>query len=263
MRLIDIGVNLANRQFQRDLDDVLARARAAGVERFVITGTSLDVSRSARALAGRLDGAWSTAGVHPHDAAGWNVDVAAEIAELGLSEQVVAIGECGLDFWRNYSEPAQQRVAFEAQLELAASTGLPLFLHQRDAHDEFLSMLKNAWPSLTGGAVVHCFTEGPRIAADYLELGCSLGVTGWVCDERRGGDLRDSVPMIPADRLLIETDAPYLMPRTITPKPEGRRNEPMHLAWVLREVAALRGEAAEVTAEAAWSASSAAFGLSD
>ena len=175
--------------------------------------------------------------------------------------RVVAVGECGLDFNRNYSGREAQIAAFEAQLGLAAHSGLPVFLHQRDAHAEFLAVLRNAWPSLGAGAVVHCFTDGPAEAEDYLELGCHLGITGWVCDERRGEALREAVPRIPGDRLMLETDAPYLLPRTIRPRPKSRRCEPEHLPWVLREVASLRGEEPTATAEAARRTTESFFGL--
>lgn len=261
MELIDIGANLASKQFKSDLDGVIERGREAGVARMIVTGTSQSVSEEAEALASQHDGLWSTAGVHPHDASGFTAATREALAKLSSRPTVVAIGECGLDFNRNYSPRDAQIAAFDAQLQLAAETDLPLFLHQRDAHKEFLAMLKNAWPSLSAGAIVHCFTDGPDEAADYLELGCSLGVTGWVCDERRGDALRAAVKTIPADKLLLETDAPYLLPRTIQPKPTTRRNEPMHLPWVVREVASLRGEAPELVAENAWRATCSAFNL--
>ena len=261
MRLVDIGANLVSRQFISDREAVLDRARAAGVERMIVTGTRLDVSEDAVALAEASDGLWATAGVHPHHASEWDSQVSVRIEELCARDAVVAVGECGLDFNRNYSPQVDQRRAFEAHLEIAARAGLPVFLHQRDAHAEFLATLRNAWGSLGGGAVVHCFTEGPEEANDYLELGCHLGVTGWVCDERRGGALRDAVREMPAERMLLETDAPYLLPRTIQPKPATRRNEPMHLPWVVREIAAIRGEDANDIAAKSWETTHAFFAL--
>ncbi|MEM1448300.1 MAG: TatD family hydrolase [Planctomycetota bacterium] len=261
MRLVDIGVNLVSRQFESDRPAVVERAREHGVERMVLTGTTLEVSRAAAALAAADAGAWSTAGVHPHHASEWDDATGEAIEALCARDEVVAVGECGLDFNRNYSPREDQLRAFEAQLEIASRVGLPVFVHQRDAHAELLAMLRSAWPDLARGAVVHCFTEGPDEAADYLELGCALGVTGWVCDERRGGALRDAVPAIPAERLMLETDAPYLLPRTIEPKPETRRNEPMHLPWVLREVAKLRGEEPAAVATSAWTTTNSFFGL--
>lgn len=260
-RWIDIGANLTSNQFRSDLSEVMTRARAEGVARMVVTGTDAEGTREALALAREHDGLWSTAGVHPHHASDVDGAVLEQLAEAAAADEVVAIGECGLDFNRNYSPREDQIAAFEAQLELGARNGLPLFLHQRDAHDTFLSILKNAWPGLNGGAVVHCFTEGPDQAADYLELGCHIGVTGWVCDERRGDALRAAVPMIPAERLMLETDAPYLLPRTIKPRPQTRRNEPMHMHWVGRAVAELRGESLQQVASRAWDTTSSFFGL--
>ena len=131
---------------------------------------------------------------------------------------VVAAGECGLDYFRNFSPPAEQRRAFELQLGLAARLDKPLFLHQRDARADFLAMLR-AHPGVAARAVLHCFTEGPDMLEECLALGLSIGVTGWICDERRGEALREAAPRIPADRLMLETDAPYLLPRTLRPKP--------------------------------------------
>jgi len=261
MRLTDIGANLASNQFKGDRDGVLARAREAGVERLVITGSDVEGAHDAADLADADDGMWSTAGVHPHNAKDLDADGLARIRALCDRPKVVAVGECGLDYNRDYSPRPVQRRAFEDQLHVAAETGLPLFLHQRDAHDDFFDILRAAWPDLGGGAVVHCFTAGPAEAEEYLELGCHLGITGWVCDERRGDALREAVPRIPAERLMVETDAPYLLPRTIRPRPSTRRNEPMHLPWVVREVAELRGEDAEAVARAAWDTSARFFGL--
>lgn len=260
-RWIDIGANLTSNQFRRDLDEVVARATDAGVARMIVTGTDAASSREALELSGRNEGFWSTAGVHPHHAHELTEEALADLGELLLADRVVAVGECGLDFNRNYSPREDQIAAFEAQLALGVRTGLPMFLHQRDAHDVFLGMLRDAWPDLRGGAVVHCFTEGPAEAEDYLELGCHLGITGWVCDERRGDALRAAVPKIPADRLMLETDAPYLLPRTIEPRPATRRNEPMHMHWVGRTVAELRAESIEETAARAWTTTCAFFGI--
>lgn len=158
-----------------------------------------------------------------------------------MQTQVAAVGECGLDYFRNFSPRASQIAAFRAQLELAAQVGKPVFLHERDAHEDFLSILREYRPRLVG-AVAHCFTGDLPQARAYQDLGLHIGITGWICDERRGLHLRDVVRAIPADRLLIETDAPYLLPRDLSPKPRSRRNEPMYLPQVLRAVAAARGE---------------------
>jgi TatD DNase family protein len=238
--LIDIGSNLTHESFAADREQVMARATQAGVTRQIVTGADLASSRAAAALA-EADPArlYSTAGVHPHHALGFDAGDRAAWLALLRHPQVVAVGECGLDYFRNFSPPAAQRSAFVAQLEIAAAVGKPVFLHQRDSHADFLAILKEFRGSLTG-AVAHCFTGDARQLGDYLELGLSIGVTGWVCDERRGAQLRQAVPHIPADRLMLETDAPYLLPRDLRPSPRTRRNEPCHLVHIAHAVAEIR-----------------------
>ena len=246
--LIDIGANLTHASFDPDRDAVIEAAVAAGVVAQVITGADLAGSRAAAELAQRRPNMlWSTAGVHPHHAAQCGLDDEDAFDALLRLPQVVAVGECGLDYFRNYSPRAEQLRSFERQLHRAVRSAKPVFLHQRDAHADFLAVLRDFAPRLSGG-VAHCFTEGPAELEAYLALGLSIGVTGWVCDERRGQRLRDSVPRIPADRLMIETDAPYLLPRDLSPKPASRRNEPRFLPQVARAVARLRGESYEAVA---------------
>ncbi len=218
--LIDIGSNLTHASFAEDRDAVMARALQAGVRRQIVTGADLASSTQAAALAaahpGRL---WSTAGVHPHHAQSFALWQRGELMDLLSKDSVVAVGECGLDYFRNLSPPAAQRAAFIAQLEIAAQVRKPVFLHQRDAHGDFAAILQDFDGQLEGG-VAHCFTGGEAQLEEYLKLGLHIGVTGWACDERRGLELRSSVPRIPVDRLLIETDAPYLLPRDLSPLPE-------------------------------------------
>jgi TatD DNase family protein len=259
--VIDIGANLTHDSFDADRDAVLARAADAGVRRIIVTGTSVTSSAQAAALCeARPETLFATAGVHPHHAADYDEHTSAALRSLLGGAAFVAVGECGLDFFRDYSPRAAQRRAFEAQLGIAADVRKPVFLHQRDAHDEFIAMLTPVRQRLVGG-VAHCFTGGPRELAAYLELDLYVGVTGWVCDERRGTDLREAVPAIPLDRLLIETDAPYLLPRDLTPKPHSRRNEPQFLIHVLERVAALRGEPVEAVAAATTANAERLFGL--
>jgi TatD DNase family protein len=242
MELVDIGANLAHDSFDADRDAVLARAREAGVTRIVVTGSSLESSHKALALAREHPGAlYATAGLHPHHASEYSADHAVVFSELAQHPEVVALGECGLDYFRNYSPHADQVRAFTAQLALAAEARKPVFLHQRDAHAAFLPILKEFRPQLVD-AVVHCFTDTPAALEDYLSLGCHIGITGWICDERRGLGLREAARLIPDDRLLIETDAPYLLPRT-APRSAGRRNEPTYLPYVVRALAEARGQA--------------------
>jgi len=259
--LIDIGANLTHDSFDADRDAVLARAKAAGVGRIIVTGTSVTSSVQAAALcATQPNRLFATAGVHPHHASDFDAHTATALRPLLANPHVVAVGECGLDFFRDYSPRAAQRRAFAAQLELAADVGKPVFLHQRDSHDEFVAMLEPRVASLVGG-VAHCFTGGPTELDAYLDLGLYIGVTGWVCDERRGADLRAAVPRIPLDRLLIETDAPYLLPRDLPAKPQGRRNEPQYLTHVLERVATLVGQPAETIARETTANAERLFGL--
>ena len=240
MSLIDIGANLAHDSFDPDRAAVLARAREAGVVHIVVTGSSADSSRRALELARTHAGLSATAGLHPHHAAEYSPEHEALFRDLATQPGVVALGECGLDYFRDYAPRAQQRRAFSAQLALAVELGKPVFLHQRDAHADFLPMLKEFRASLED-AVVHCFTDTEAALQDYLALDCHIGITGWICDERRGLALREAAKRIPDDRLLVETDAPYLLPRT-APRVAHRRNEPMYLPWVARALAEVRGQ---------------------
>lgn len=235
--LIDIGANLTHDSFDTDRGAVLERAAAAGVGRLIVTGTSVTNSAQAVELCATHPGVlFATAGVHPHHAREFDAHTSGALRALLANPAVVAVGECGLDFFRDFSPRTDQLNAFAAQLELAAEIGKPVFLHQRDAHAAFLDVLTPLRSRLVGG-VAHCFTEGPEELAAYLDLELHIGVTGWVCDERRGARLREALPHIPLDRLLIETDAPYLVPRDLVPQPRGRRNEPAFLAHILERVA--------------------------
>lgn len=261
MPLIDVGANLTHESFARDLDAVLARAREHGVTRMVVTGASRDGSEAALALARKHPTAlFATAGVHPHHAIHYDDATDDCMRDLLTDDAVVAVGETGLDYHRNYSPRAEQIAAFERQLRIAADCGKPLFLHQRDAHADFLACL-DAMRGAIGKVVVHCFTADQAELEHYLERDFHIGITGWICDERRGHHLRDIVGLIPADRLMIETDAPYLLPRDLAVKPAHRRNEPMYLAHVCAAVAAARSESVEVTAATTTATAQAFFGL--
>jgi TatD DNase family protein len=242
MDLIDIGANLTHESFHQDLDAVLDRATAHGVGRMIITGASREGSEQALALARRGAGRlFATAGVHPHHAVDYDDATDAMIRRLAAEPEVRAVGETGLDYNRNFSPREIQRQVFEKQLVIAAELGMPVFLHQRDAHEDFIAILRKYRDRLPA-AVVHCFTDTGEALRDYLALDCHIGITGWICDERRGAHLRELVKEIPAKRLMLETDAPYLLPRTIRPAPKDRRNEPMYLGHIRDEVARDRGE---------------------
>ncbi|MEP7313758.1 MAG: TatD family hydrolase [Pseudomonadota bacterium] len=261
MELIDVGVNLTHESFAADLPQVLERARAAGVGRMIVTGTSIAATQAALDLHSlhpqRL---FATAGIHPHHAADLDAATLAQLTELAKQPGVVAIGECGLDYFRNYSPRAAQLQAFRQQLELGVATGLPVFLHQRDAHEDFIAVLRDYRPQLRDG-IAHCFTGNERELQDCLSLDLAIGITGWICDERRGEHLKQLVGSIPAQRLMLETDSPYLLPRTLRPKPANRRNEPAWLAEVARTVALARGESIDALATSSNEAATAFFRL--
>jgi TatD DNase family protein len=250
MHLVDIGANLTHPAFRDDLDAVLGRARQAGVTQIIVTGTTVQESQAALALAvSHPDALHATAGVHPHHARECGPDTIAQLRELAKNPRLVAIGECGLDFNRNYSPHPDQEKWFAAQLELGLSLNKPLFLHSRDAHPRFAAILKE---HKVKKAVAHCFTGEREELKAYLDLDLYIGITGWICDERRGRHLVDLVREIPRERLLLETDSPYLTPRDLKPQPKARRNEPAFLAHILKAVARAVGRPAEqVAAETA------------
>lgn len=252
MSLVDIAGNLTNKAFREDLPDVLARAAAAGVSGIVVAGVSTSTSRRGWEMTRdhvtpglRLV---STAGFHPHHASEASREGLLEIADLARRKEVVAVGECGLDYNRNFSPPDAQRRAFEAQLEIAVELKKPVYLHERDAHEDFVRILSRWRPKLTAG-VVHCFTGTRAYLEKYLELDLHIGITGWICDERRGRHLEELVRLVPRGRLMVETDCPYILPRDMRPRPHGNRNEPAFVAHVAKTVAHHRREpAAELAA---------------
>jgi len=247
--LIDIGANLTHDSFEKDLGDVIARAKAAGVQRMIVTGSSIEGSRRAIELASQYRGdLFATAGIHPHHADEFSAESVSQIEKL--VDQAVAVGECGLDFFRDFCPRDKQLEAFEGQLRIAAESGKPVFLHQRDAHEPLTALLKEYLPAISGG-VAHCFTGNKAELTDYLDMGLYIGVTGWICDERRSNDLRQALAYLPLERILLETDAPYLLPRDLEAKPANRRNEPSLLPHILEVTAHYMGKSAVTIAEAA------------
>ncbi|NHI00992.1 3'-5' ssDNA/RNA exonuclease TatD [Oceanimonas sp. MB9] len=261
--MIDIGVNLTSSQFDKDREAVLERAQAAGVNALVLTGTNLAESRAVAELAAAHPGlCYATAGVHPHEASTFDDATLSELCELAALPQVVAVGECGLDFNRDFSPRAQQEAAFEAQLALAAELQQPVFMHCRDAHERFMAILA-PWRDRLPAAVLHCFTGSENELKDCLALDLHIGITGWICDERRGSELQRLVALIPAERLMIETDSPYLIPRDLSPRPASRRNEPAYLPHIAGRIAACRGEHAAGLIAATTATSRAFFQLQE
>tara|TARA_B110000091_G_scaffold2422_1_gene2232 strand:+ start:307 stop:1095 length:789 start_codon:yes stop_codon:yes gene_type:complete len=244
--VIDIGVNFTNKRFDKDRSDIIQRAKKNKVSGFLVTGTNIEESKKALDLCQQFPNYLNcTAGVHPHDADHVSANYLEEITELARHHQVKAIGECGLDFNRNFSAPEQQLQVFQQQIDLAVVLKLPLFLHQREAFEPWLELLKPALGKVPA-MVSHCFTGNKKELERCLAADMYIGITGWLCDERRGQELRDIIKYIPLNRLMIETDAPYLTPRNIRPKPKSSRNEPSYLPYVVQTYAELTGLSSEI-----------------
>lgn len=235
--MIDIGANLTHDSFDKDRAEVIHNAQMVGVETFIITGSDVSCSNKAKLLAHEFaDCCYATAGIHPHHASEFNGETQDQLQALLTDEKVVAVGETGLDYFRDFSPREAQIFSFEQHIQLAIENDMPLFLHQREAHADFGPILKAHRDALSD-VVVHCFTDNEKALFDYLDLDCYIGITGWICDERRGKHLIDLVKNIPNNRLMIETDAPYLIPRNLVPKPKSRRNEPKHLPHIAAFIA--------------------------
>lgn len=239
--LIDIGLNLASGRFQRDWESVVVQAQAAGVERFILTGTSVSVSEQVARQAAKLgpQTAYFTAGVHPHRAEEWDEKTEQRLRTLLALPAAVAVGEAGLDYNRDIAPRAVQRKIFEHQVQLACELQKPLFLHERDAAEDLLAIL-DAHKKQLPACLVHCFTGGAAQAKAYIDRGFYLGVTGWVGQSSRNAELLRAMPVIPANRLMLETDAPYLTPPGYRPTQPGR-NEPAAMVLVAELAAKARG----------------------
>lgn len=240
--MFDVGVNLFNAQFDLDRQEVIARAKAAGVDAMLLISTDLNEARQHQLESTLHHHFYCTAGVHPHYAASVAVDYLQQLDTLLEHDRVVAVGECGLDFNRDFSPREIQIKVFEQQLRLAKSKEKALYLHERDAFETQLALLKEY--QIQRG-VAHCFTGDSQQMCAYLDLGLYIGITGWLCDERRHSQLVQALNYLPLDRLLIETDAPYLLPRTLHQKPKNRRNEPMYLPEIASCIAKFTGESVE------------------
>jgi TatD DNase family protein len=260
MQLVDIGANLTHAAFREDVSQVIARAHEHGVTRIIVTGTSVAESQAALELASLHENLFATAGIHPHHARECDSETIPALRGLAKHPRVVAIGECGLDFNRNYSPHPDQEKWFIAQLELGIELDMPLFMHSRDAFPRFSEILKSHRPAR---AVAHCFTGNKEELHAYLDLGLYIGITGWICDERRGAHLLELVRDIPRERLLLETDSPYLTPRDLHPQPKARRNEPAFLPHILRTVARALGRPPEEIAAETTRNATEFFGLNE
>ena len=238
-KLFDIGANLTHKSFENDFEEVIKRSFLNGVNNICITGCDLTDSRRALSLAKKFpNNLISTCGIHPHYADSFSEKSKKEIQEICNDSLVKAIGETGLDFNRNYSDKKNQIKSFLTHIKLANSLNLPMFLHQRDAHEDFIDCLNKETPRTK--CVVHCFTGEKKELFNYLDRDFYIGLTGWICDPKRGSHLEELIPLIPLDRLLIETDSPYLLPKNL--KVKGKRNEPAFLNEILKKVVSERKE---------------------
>ncbi|MCL1142138.1 TatD family hydrolase [Shewanella gaetbuli] len=239
-RHIDIAVNLLSANLIDNASEIISQAAAEQVSPLIVIGSELTESRQAVSLCQQYaQQLYCTVGVHPHYARLWTDSSAETIRQLVKDNSVVAIGECGLDYNRDFSPRDQQRLAFEAQLQLACELNLPIYMHCRDAHTDFIQLV-NQYKDQLPKAVLHCFTGDKQALDECLAAGLYIGITGWVCDERRGQELAELVKYIPNDRIMVETDAPYLLPRSMRPKPKSSKNLPQYLPYIVQSIATLR-----------------------
>lgn len=238
-KLFDIGANLTHESFSSDLSTIINESISNNIEKISVTGCNVEDSLKALSIAEMYpNNLISTCGIHPHYADSFNDSSEIEIKEIASNSLVKAIGETGLDFNRNYSKKENQINSFLEHIKIANELNLPMFLHQRDSHKEFMTCLKDIYPETN--CVVHCFTGSEEELDAYLSLDFYIGITGWICDEKRGSHLKEFISKIPLDKLLIETDSPYLLPKNI--KIKGRRNKPLFLKEVFSKVSSIRNE---------------------
>ncbi|MDW7652229.1 MAG: TatD family hydrolase [Bacillota bacterium] len=243
MNLIDTHAHLNDARFAEDIDDVLSRARDAGVMAIVNVGFDLESSRGAIELSRERPFLYAAAGIHPHDAKTVTDESLAELRQLAGNTKVVALGEVGLDYYYNHSSRETQQEAFRVQIGLAREFSLPLIVHDRDAHQDVLAILQQEGADSVGG-VMHCFSGGIALAREFLDLGFFISLAGPVTF-KNAGELPEVARYVPLDRLLVETDSPYLAP---VPR-RGRRNEPAYVVMVAEKIAEIRGENPERIAE--------------
>lgn len=240
LQWFDAGVNLFSNQFDADRPQLVLQAQQAGVCGQLLISSDLAETILNIDFASNWPGLYCTAGVHPHQAAAVGPDWQQQLQQQLQQPGVVAIGECGLDFDRMFSPKQQQIAVFCGQLTLARQLHKAVYLHERAAFDTQLQLLQDHQIS---HGIAHCFTGNRQQMQQYLDAGLYIGITGWLCDERRGSELQDALRYLPLDRLILETDAPYLLPRTLTVKPKPRRNEPAFLPAIASAVAAIGGYA--------------------
>ncbi|NKF51262.1 hydrolase TatD [Shewanella sp. WXL01] len=260
---IDIAVNILSPQLANHIDSVISDAANVGVSPLIVIGSDIDESIESQRLCSAHPGKlFSTAGVHPHHAKDWDQHSRQSIITLAAKPEVVAIGECGLDYNRDFSPRDLQRDVFAKQLEIACELNMPVLMHCREAHDDFIDILKDYRPELPR-ALLHCFTGTQVELEACLQQDLYIGITGWICDERRGQELAQLVPLIPNNRLMAETDSPYLLPRSMRPKPKSSKNLPQYLPYIVETMAKLRDQCPEQLAKHCYDNSQAFFNLED
>ncbi len=258
MKLFDSHCHLDDKAYDQDFNNVLERAHSAGVTRLMAIGVNGKTSARAVKLAESHPGIYASVGVHPHDAGNCSEAMIEDLIKLAENPKVRAWGEIGLDFNRMYSPREDQEKWFRKQLEIAGKLDLPMIFHERDSNGRFLEMLKKYAANKLNG-VVHCFSGDHNELKQYLELGLYIGITGILTIKGRGARLRELAALIPPDRLLVETDAPYL-----TPAPEKnrtRRNEPAFVKSVFQKLAEVRKEDPEKLAKIVWENTCRLYGL--
>ncbi|MBW2430238.1 MAG: TatD family hydrolase [Deltaproteobacteria bacterium] len=258
MKIFDSHCHLDDKTYAKDLDAVIERAHNAGVSRMMTIGVDKRTSVLAVSLAQSHTGIYASVGIHPHDVKNCNESILQDLINLAKNEKVRAWGEIGLDFNRMYSPRKDQEKWFEKQIEIAAEIGLPMIFHERDSNGRFLEILKKQKNKAIKG-VVHCFSGNQCELDQYLSLGLHIGITGILTIKSRGVRLRKLVPGIPTDRLLVETDAPYLVPAS--EKNHHRRNEPAFVKSVLLKLAEVRNEDPEQLALSVWANTCRLYGL--
>ncbi|MFW6012043.1 MAG: TatD family hydrolase [Desulfosalsimonas sp.] len=249
MNIFDSHCHLNDKAYQRDLDQVIEDARDAGVTAMMVVGITEKTSRQAVQIAESYQGCFASVGIHPHDAKQCSESALSALKKLAANPLVRAWGETGLDFNRMHSPADIQEKWFIRQLETAGELGLPLIFHERDSQGRFLELLKKHAPRDCSG-VVHCFSGTSQELEQYLDMGYYIGITGILTISKRGTPLRQMAAEIPEDRLLIETDAPYLTP--VPEKNTRRRNEPAFVKSVLLKLAEVRNTDPERLADVLW-----------
>lgn len=240
MQLIDIGANLSNNQFKNDLDKVISESFKANISYIYSTTTDAETFFSNLELSNKYNSIFTTWGLHPHNA-DYLDDFILRTEKHTINPKIKAVGEFGLDFFRMISKQSNQEKAMMYFLEKSKVLNLPLFMHERQAHDAFISIFQNQ-PTNNNG-VVHCFTGNKKQLLNYLDLNLYIGLTGWICDDRRNQDVLEAINFLPLDKILIETDSPYLKPRNL--KQRSPRNEPKNLVYILEQLANIKKQPIE------------------